>query len=88
MRQKEHLIVPVDELTTADDRLLFELAAEGNTRQGGGGAARAAELAKQIRPVVVVDMREFRSSLPYELFVKGLSVYPITLTVGDYVLSK
>ena len=32
-------------------------------------------------------MREFRSSLPGLLHVGGLDIYPITLTVGDYVLT-
>ena len=32
-------------------------------------------------------MREFRSSLPAILYEFGIDVVPITLTVGDYVLS-
>jgi DNA excision repair protein ERCC-4 len=36
---------------------------------------------------VVVDMREFRSSLPAILYSRGLTVKPCTLEVGDYVLS-
>ncbi|KZT25479.1 hypothetical protein NEOLEDRAFT_1178275 [Neolentinus lepideus HHB14362 ss-1] len=36
---------------------------------------------------VVVDVREFRSSLPSLLHASGLLVVPATLTVGDYVLT-
>jgi len=36
---------------------------------------------------VIVDMREFMSSLPNVLHQKGMRVIPITLEVGDYVLS-
>lgn len=36
---------------------------------------------------MVVDIREFRSSLPGLLHVSNIDVYPITLTVGDYVLT-
>ncbi|KAF9482914.1 hypothetical protein BDN70DRAFT_964606 [Pholiota conissans] len=36
---------------------------------------------------VIVDMREFRSTLPSLLHASGLMVIPATLTVGDYVLT-
>ncbi|KAI3938802.1 hypothetical protein MKW92_046443 [Papaver armeniacum] len=36
---------------------------------------------------VIVDMREFMSSLPNVLHQKGLRIMPVTLDVGDYVLS-
>ena len=36
---------------------------------------------------VVVDMREFRSSLPSLLHAADILVVPATLTVGDYVLT-
>ncbi len=37
--------------------------------------------------VVVVDAREFMSSLPASLHRAGLTLAPVTLEVGDYVLS-
>ncbi|KAI0794969.1 hypothetical protein C8Q75DRAFT_748299 [Abortiporus biennis] len=36
---------------------------------------------------VIVDMREFRSSLPSLLHASNLLVVPVTLTVGDYILT-
>ena len=39
------------------------------------------------RDQVIVDMREFRSSLPSLLHASGLLVLPVTLTVGDYILT-
>lgn len=36
---------------------------------------------------VIVDMREFRSSLPSLLHASDLLVIPATLTVGDYILT-
>ena len=51
------------------------------TRRGGGRQQpRAAGR-------VVVDMREFRSALPNMLHLHGIEVKPVTLEVGDYVLS-
>lgn len=36
---------------------------------------------------VIVDIREFRSSLPSLLHAASLMVIPVTLTVGDYILT-
>lgn len=36
---------------------------------------------------VIVDVREFRSSLPSLLHAAGFVIVPVTLTIGDYVLS-
>ncbi|KAI9711485.1 MAG: hypothetical protein M1820_002048 [Bogoriella megaspora] len=54
-----------------------------NTRIAGGGrlAATAA------LPRVVIDVREFRSSLPSLLHARNMIVVPCMLTVGDYVLT-
>ncbi|CAE7073980.1 unnamed protein product [Rhizoctonia solani] len=38
-------------------------------------------------PRVVVDMREFRSTLPSILHLAQIQVVPATLTVGDYILT-
>lgn len=54
-----------------------------NTRIAGGG--RLAATAQP--PRVVVDVREFRSSLPSLLHGRSMIIIPCMLTVGDYVLS-
>ncbi|KPA74787.1 putative DNA repair protein [Leptomonas pyrrhocoris] len=38
-------------------------------------------------PCVIFDEREFRSTLPYHLFRRGVDLVPLTLTTADYVLS-
>ncbi|KAF4583025.1 MUS38-like protein [Ophiocordyceps camponoti-floridani] len=55
-----------------------------NTRIAGGGRLTTATATP---PRVVVDMREFRSSLPCLLHGRGLDVVPCMLTVGDYILT-
>lgn len=59
-------------------------AVSGNalTRRGGGRLNARPE-----RVRVVVDVREFMSPLPAVLHARGLQVVPLTLEVGDYVLS-
>lgn len=54
-----------------------------NTRIAGGGRLYATAEP----PRVVVDVREFRSSLPSLLHGRSMAVIPCMLTVGDYVLS-
>ncbi|KAJ5758907.1 hypothetical protein N7520_006063 [Penicillium odoratum] len=54
-----------------------------NTRIAGGG--RLAATASP--PLVVVDVREFRSALPSLLHGNNTIVVPVQLTVGDYILS-
>ena len=55
-------------------------AREVSTRRGG-------DMNVQHSGTVIVDVREFRSSLPSLLHSRGLTVVPVTLEVGDYVLS-
>ncbi|KAK4959228.1 DNA repair protein RAD16 [Elasticomyces elasticus] len=54
-----------------------------NTRIAGGG--RLAATAEP--PRVVVDVREFRSSLPSLLHGRNMVVIPCQLTVGDYIVT-
>lgn len=54
-----------------------------NTRIAGGGRLAATSQP----PRVVVDLREFRSSLPSLLHARSMDVVPCMLTVGDYILS-
>ena len=54
-----------------------------NTRIAGGGRLTATATP----PIVVVDVREFGSSLPSLLHGRSMVVVPCMLTVGDYVLS-
>ena len=75
-----------DPLGTAVPLLPFGSGSTANnaiTRNAGGLLARAKKRAGE----VVVDMREFGSSLPGVLHAHGFRVSPCTLEVGDYVLS-
>lgn len=54
-----------------------------NTRIAGGSRFRTEDDDMK----VIVDVREFRSSLPNLIYRAGMKVIPCMLTVGDYVLS-
>lgn len=52
-----------------------------STRNAGGGEA-SAEPSR-----VIVDMREFRSTLPAMIHAADMQVIPATLQVGDYIIT-
>jgi DNA excision repair protein ERCC-4 len=54
-----------------------------DTRRGKGKVNTSKE-----RRDIAVDVREFRSALPNILHQGGMRLAPVTLTVGDYVLSN
>ena len=56
-------------------------SANSITRKGGGSATTM----DKVR--LVVDMREFMSSLPAVLYAQAYNLVPVTLEVGDYILS-
>ncbi|XP_072124953.1 DNA repair endonuclease XPF [Mobula birostris] len=55
--------------------------AERDTRKAGGQAQNK----EQHR--IIVDLREFRSELPSLIHRRGIDVEPVTLEVGDYILT-
>lgn len=85
IRQKSLMMIPVDQtghclgLNVSIEPLASSY--QNSTRRAGGRK----EIEKEMQ--VIVDMREFMSSLPNVLHQKGMSIIPVTLEVGDYILS-
>ncbi|XP_026732524.1 DNA repair endonuclease XPF isoform X1 [Trichoplusia ni] len=52
-----------------------------DTRKAGG------QNQQKEKPIVIVDMREFRSDLPALLHKKGINIEPVTIAIGDYILT-
>lgn len=52
-----------------------------DTRKAGGQAQKTAQ------QTIIVDMREFRSELPSLIHRRGIDIEPVTLEVGDYILT-
>ncbi|KAJ0961835.1 hypothetical protein J5N97_029663 [Dioscorea zingiberensis] len=86
IRQKSLMMIPVDQdgrcigLTSFIEPDVHGLQ-NSQTRKAGGRKMIEKEMQ------VIVDMREFMSSLPNVLHQKGMRIIPVTLEVGDYVLS-
>lgn len=90
IRAKGHMAPPTTlhtpigngEITDAPALPATGSAANALTRRAGG------KLGARSNPIrVIVDVREFMSHLPAVLHMKGLELVPVTLEVGDYVLS-
>uniref|UniRef100_UPI0037E92C77 DNA repair endonuclease XPF n=1 Tax=Semicossyphus pulcher TaxID=241346 RepID=UPI0037E92C77 len=86
IREKATMVIPEEREGREDTNLdlarnLEPANATTNSRKAGG----------QDQPEepsrVIVDMREFRSELPSLLHRRGLDIEPITLEVGDYILT-
>ncbi|XP_065904706.1 DNA repair endonuclease XPF-like isoform X2 [Dysidea avara] len=86
IKQKAHMVVPEERegkqteasgILTRDSRLAKEDAI--SSRKGGQH--------QKEKHQVIVDMREFRSALPSLLHKRGIDIIPVTLEIGDYILS-
>ncbi|XP_076154557.1 DNA repair endonuclease XPF [Alosa pseudoharengus] len=85
IREKATMVVPEEREGRGDTnsdlvRSQEPANATTNTRKAGGQ-----EVKEPTR--VIVDMREFRSELPSLLHRRGLDIEPVTLEVGDYILT-
>uniref|UniRef100_A0A8C2YYG1 Excision repair cross-complementation group 4 n=1 Tax=Cyclopterus lumpus TaxID=8103 RepID=A0A8C2YYG1_CYCLU len=86
IREKATMVIPEEREGRGDTNLdlarnLEPANATTNTRKAGGQ-----EQPKEPSRVIV-DMREFRSELPSLLHRRGLDIEPVTLDVGDYILT-
>ncbi|KAG0301963.1 hypothetical protein BGZ98_007898 [Dissophora globulifera] len=82
IRDKSNMVLPIGDMQqkqVQDQSLLRNI----HTRIAGGGKTGD----DRPLPRIVVDSREFRSSLPSILHSQGMILDPCTITVGDYVLS-
>ncbi|GAB4818898.1 hypothetical protein N2152v2_005944 [Parachlorella kessleri] len=93
IKSKEIMILPIAPREQVDparrlpavhpDLGLLGAGANALTRRAGGRIT-----GKPVPKRIVVDVREFMSSLPAVLHQQGLELVPLTLEVGDYVLSS
>nr|CAD7202391.1 unnamed protein product [Timema douglasi] len=87
IKQKASMVVPEDQDGLSEDCSELsrdaskpDMAAGSNTRKGGHPA-------RPQTTTVIVDMREFRSELPALIHKRGIEIEPVTLQVGDYILT-
>ncbi|KAG7390554.1 DNA repair endonuclease XPF [Phytophthora pseudosyringae] len=83
IHQKAHLMMPANVYDLPLHMKLRQQTVEYSMDTRTGGRAKSHRAGVK----VVVDVREFRSALPSMLHKEGLFVLPVTLEIGDYVLS-
>ncbi|XP_017045887.1 DNA repair endonuclease XPF [Drosophila ficusphila] len=87
---KSKMVIPEYQDGKTDEAFLLfknyddELAGENAKSRKAGG--QEPPVSKET-PKVIVDMREFRSDLPCLIHKRGLEVLPLTITIGDYILT-
>ncbi|XP_025074736.1 DNA repair endonuclease XPF [Pogonomyrmex barbatus] len=83
---KTTMVIPEDQDGKSEACLAFAIQSnntdQDNTRKGG------MQSEAKVIPKVIVDMREFRSELPAILYTRGITIEPVTLVVGDYILTS
>ncbi|KAJ9052145.1 DNA repair protein RAD16, variant 5 [Entomophthora muscae] len=72
INEKAKLVIPVD-------HGLLRPSLNLDSRTAGG------QICQPVK--VVIDVREFRAALPSALHAAGLEVVPVTLQIGDYILT-
>ncbi|XP_034564439.1 DNA repair endonuclease XPF [Notolabrus celidotus] len=86
IREKATMVIPEEregrEDTNLDLARNLAPANETTNSRKAGGQDQPKEPSR-----VIVDMREFRSELPSLLHRRGLDIEPVTLEVGDYILT-
>ncbi|KAE8891009.1 DNA repair endonuclease [Phytophthora fragariae] len=83
IHQKAHLMMPANVYDLPLHMKLRQQTMEYSMDTRTGGRAKSHRAGVK----VVVDVREFRSALPSMLHKEGLFVLPVTLEIGDYILS-
>lgn len=91
IREKASMVAPEDrdgrdgqrDDLVRDPRKASDLATARDARDTRDGHAQDQDK----KSVVVVDMREFRSELPSLLHRRGIDIAPVTIDVGDYILT-
>ncbi|KAK4880325.1 hypothetical protein RN001_008471 [Aquatica leii] len=79
---KSTMVIPEDQDGKTDNCVMLQreiVEAQTSTRQGGETVAT--------KQIVIVDMREFRSELPALIHRRGIEIEPLTISIGDYILT-
>jgi len=91
IKAKSEMVIPEDREGKTVDNSILQRGSEKasdimmeslakSSRKGGAQEVKSS-------PKVIVDMREFRSELPSLLHKRGIDIEPVTLEVGDYILT-
>ncbi|XP_058451178.1 DNA repair endonuclease XPF isoform X2 [Malaya genurostris] len=82
---KRTMVVPEYQDGKSEESItMLQKKQEASSRQAGGQQVSENTV---VTPRIIVDMREFRSDLPCLIHRRGIEVVPLTITIGDYILT-
>ncbi|XP_022225185.2 DNA repair endonuclease XPF [Drosophila obscura] len=89
---KSKMVVPEYQDGKTDEAFVLYKSYDDEPAAGDNAQSRQAGGQQQPQgqretPKVIVDMREFRSDLPCLIHKRGLEVLPLTIAIGDYILT-
>jgi len=87
IREKGTMVVPEDREGRFDDHPELDRDPRKASEMALVSRDTREAAAPKERNIVIVDMREFRSELPSLLHRRGIDILPITIEVGDYILT-
>ncbi|XP_014681675.1 PREDICTED: DNA repair endonuclease XPF-like [Priapulus caudatus] len=89
IREKASMVIPEEYDGKSSNNPILERGVKSanqtvSTRKGG---ASQQPVESDVRQKILVDMREFRSELPSLLHRRDIDIVPLTIEVGDYILT-
>ncbi|GAA93837.1 uncharacterized protein L969DRAFT_92247 [Mixia osmundae IAM 14324] len=82
IRERASMVIPLEAEVRPGEETNEELIRTVTSRIGGGGVTLATG-----KPKIIIDRRENRAHLYNVLDSQGVQLLPLTLAVGDYILS-
>ncbi|KAK6990858.1 DNA repair endonuclease XPF-like isoform X1 [Biomphalaria glabrata] len=80
IREKATMVISEEQDGKSEDTLVRDRGQKASSSRSGG-------IEPQQTQKIIVDMREFRSELPSLIHRRGIEIEPVTLEVGDYILT-
>ncbi|KAK0052104.1 DNA repair endonuclease XPF-like isoform X2 [Biomphalaria pfeifferi] len=80
IREKATMVIAEEPDGKSEDTSVRDRGQKASSSRSGG-------IEPQQTQKIIVDMREFRSELPSLIHRRGIEIEPVTLEVGDYILT-
>ena len=87
IQEKATMVVPTEREGKAEDDVNLQRGVEPAYQVDSDFRKAGGQTSNDKQQLIVVDMREFRSELPANLYKRGIDIEPLTIDVGDYILT-
>nr|XP_039252732.1 DNA repair endonuclease XPF-like [Styela clava] len=87
IQQKSTMVIPKEIEGKVDHAPRLSRDPKPAYENTGGSRRIGGQTEDSVEHRVVIDMREFRSELPSLLYKRGVNIDPVTIEVGDYIIT-